>query len=117
VDSPDNAIITPRLYPDTLGCVGKESGFLGSGSLEARGRVLGLPAGGGWRWCHSAPLENRTPCFAPLRAGDGEHQSYPPPAGPSRWPRRATLHFSCYPYKDIGRGYTPYLTCGPGGPL
>jgi len=104
-------------YRNTLGVLAFRWSF-GSDSPGAWGRVLGPPAGGGWRRCHSAPLEDRTLCFAPLRApGDGEHQSYPPPAGPSRWPVKATHLFSCYPYKDIGRGYTAYLVCGPGGRL
>jgi len=88
--------------PNTFGSLTRST--LGSGSLEARGRVRSLPAGGGWRRCHSAPLENRTLPFAPLATtamttmakttpakttpaiplrapGDGEQQSFPPPAG------------------------------------
>jgi len=104
VDSPDLLSSIPsRRYPNTLGSLGIR-GFLGSDSLGAWGRVLGLPAGGGWRRCHSAPLENRTLCFVPLATtaktttaktttakttsalplrvpGDGEHPSFPPPAG------------------------------------
>jgi len=122
--------ISSQRYLNTLGSLGI-CGLFGSGSLGARGRVLGLPAGGGWRRCHSAPLENRTLCFVPLpttamtttattattakttsaktvtttqtakttsalplRPGDGEHPSFPPPAGSTRWPGKATLHFS-----------------------
>jgi len=116
VDSPDllSSISSRERYRNTLGSLGICG--LGSGSLEARGRVLGLPVGGGWRRCHSAPLKNRTLCCAPLRPEDGEHQSYPSPAGPSRRPVKGALHFSCYPYKDIGRSFTLYLA-GPGGSL
>jgi len=108
-----------RLLTPIQGVSANPSRSFGSYLLGARGRVLSLPAGGGWRRCHSAPLVDRTPSFATptARPGDGEHQSFPPPAGPSRWPGKATSHFSCYPYKDIGRGYTAYLTRGPGGPL
>jgi len=113
--NPDLVIVSPRFGSATL-----KPYLLGSDSLGARGRVLSLPAGGGWRRCHSAPLEDRTLPFAVSTAspGDGEHPSFPPPAGcPSRWPVKATPLFSCYFRKDIGRGYTAYLTYGPGGQL
>jgi len=114
VGSPDNIVIIA--YSRGFGpltCCG-----FGSGSLGAWSRDLGLPAGGGWRRCHSAPLKNRTLCFAPLRVpGDGEHQSYPPPAGPSRWPGKATPLFSSYSSRDIAHRYAGKLWRPAGGGL
>jgi len=161
VASPDLLSISSQRcqrYHNTLDSLGI-CGFLGSYPPGAWGRVLGLPAGGGWRRCHSAPLEDRTLCFAPLATtgmtttgmtttamtttamtttamtttamtttamtttaiplrapGDGEHPSFPPPAGPSRWPVKATPLFSCYSYRDNAHRLAGKLW-GPGGCL
>jgi len=146
--NPDLVIVSPRSVSATL-----KGFFLGSGSLGARGRVPGPPAGGGWRRCHSAPLENRTLCFAPLATtakttpamtttamttsamttsamttsamtttaiplrapGDGEQQSFPPPAGRHGGLSRPRL-FTCYSTRDNAHRYAGKLW-GPGGCL
>jgi len=114
-------------YRNTLGSLGI-GGFLGSGVRGAGSSDLSLPTGVGAATSHSAPLEHRTLCCPPSdpgerlvpQPGDGEHPSPPAPVGPPEAAHCGLArprHFSCYPNKDIGRGYAVCLACGPGGLL